>query len=55
MVVLSLMLSEHGKEKLISELVKAGAIRRDKPLQPGDEGYSCSLGEKGLPVLEIKI
>jgi len=43
------------KEKLIEELVKAGAIKREKTLTPGDAYYSSSLGEKGLKVLKIKI
>lgn len=44
-------LTEEEKEKIIQELVKAGAKRIENP-GPKREG---SFGKKGLPVLEIRI
>lgn len=48
-------LTKNEKNELIQELVKAGAIIRDKPLTPRDSFYSKSLGEKGHKELNIKI
>jgi len=44
-------ISKTQKEKMIKELIKAGATRRN-PREPYTDG---SLGGKGKPILEIKI
>ena len=48
-------ITQAEKDELIEELVKVGAVRREKPLTPGDSNYSSSLGKKGLKTLELKI
>lgn len=45
---------DEQKERDIERLVKAGAIRLDKPLTPDDDWYSKSIGTGGK-TLHIRI
>lgn len=46
--------TEKEKEKIIEQLIQAGAKRREKPLTPNDHGYSESLGKKGEKIITLK-
>lgn len=48
-------LPDEKKEEILGELVKAGAIQRDKPRTYEDPYFSSSIGKKGEKTLEIKI
>lgn len=54
-VITMIQLTEKEREKIIEQFIKAGAVRREKPLKPGDDYYSCSIGEKGKPIPKIWI
>ena len=42
------------KERIKQDLIKAGAIPREKKLTPRDDFYSKSLGEKNTPIPNIR-
>jgi hypothetical protein len=43
------------KEKIKNDLIKAGAIQREKPLTPSDHYYSTSIGKTNQPILSVRI
>ncbi|MNY60084.1 hypothetical protein D3C86_1965930 [compost metagenome] len=48
-------LTEKEKEKIKMDLIRAGAIPREKKLTPEDDYYSKSIGERNKPIMKIWI
>lgn len=47
-------MSPEEKEKIKKDLIKAGAIPRDKKLTPMDDYYSKSIGKRNAPILKVR-
>lgn len=45
---MTIHLTDKQKERLIQDLLKAGATLREKPLTPRDSYYSKSLGKRTI-------
>ncbi|HDR5270835.1 hypothetical protein [Bacillus thuringiensis] len=47
-------LSQLDREQIMENLIKAGAVKRKKPLTQTDSYFSQSIGRKGEKVTKLK-
>lgn len=49
-----IQLTPEEREKIMASLIKAGAVKREKPLTQNDSYFSRSIGPKGEKIPKIK-
>lgn len=52
---MGIKLTESQKARITKDLIKVGAVPREKPLTPSDSYYSKSIGEVNKAPIKVRI